>query len=113
MVAELRRTLLAHPADVSATTRVSPTTTDPRMSIASLLADMVCRCQLPAAGGEPSPAEGYGPTVTSKCRVASPVSLVQPHHSTARAPGFEMLKSTGTIGFRSEEHTSELQSHLN
>jgi hypothetical protein len=30
--------------------------------------------------------------------IASPVSRVQPHHSTARDPGFEMLKSTGTIG---------------
>jgi len=94
MVAELRRTLLAHPAYVSATTRVSPTTTDPRVSIASLLANMVFDVSF-----RRRPAEGYGPTVTSKCRVASPVSLVQPHHSTARAPGVEMLKSTGTIGF--------------
>src|SRR6266850_5457986 len=72
---------------------------------------MVCRCQLPAAGGEPSPAEGYGPTVTSKCRVASPVSLVQPHHSTARAPGFEMLKSTGTIGFTWRSQIAPLPGH--
>ena len=53
----------------------------------------------PVAGGADLGA-GYWPTVTSKCRAASPVSLVQPHHSTARDPGCEILKSTGMIAFR-------------
>src|SRR5262249_23568761 len=41
----------------------------------------------------------HGPTPTAKWRVASSGSLVQPHHSTVRAPGFAMLKSTGTTGY--------------
>src|SRR5262249_43318169 len=41
----------------------------------------------------------YGPILTSKCSVASSLSLVQPHHSTDREPGREMLKSTGTTAF--------------